>query len=463
MAQRDGKVVWVTVAASFGFALVQLDVTIVNVALPRIASELHAGIDRLQWVVDGYALVFAALLLSMGYLGDRFGARKVYLGGMALFALASLGCGLSSNVAWLVVGRAAQGLGAAAMLPSSLALLNHATAHVPALRARAIGWWTAAGSIAIAAGPIIGGLLLGVAGWRSIFLVNLPVCALGAALTWRLPETARKPSRGGFDIAGQILAMVMLGALIAAVIEARPMGITSPWVVGSFVLALVAGALFLRTEARRAHPMLPLDFFRLPGFSTAVGYGVVMNLTYYGVVFLLSLYLQIVHGYSAVRTGVAYLPLTATFFGINIFSGWLVGRTGARLPMIAGALIDASGFALLLLLAANSSYWLMLPAFALLPIGMGLGVPAMTNTVLSAVDKEWSGVASAVLNAARQAAGAIGVALFGALAGDRKENIVSGLHWSALISVVLLLGAAAIAVVGIRGHRGKGDGKVDLT
>jgi DHA2 family methylenomycin A resistance protein-like MFS transporter len=453
MTERDGKVVWVTTAASFGFALVQLDVTIVNVALPHIAAELQAGIDRLQWVVDSYSLVFAALLLSMGYLGDRIGARKVYLGGMALFALASLGCGLSSNVAWLVVGRAAQGLAAAAMLPSSLALLNHATAQEPALRARMIGWWTAAGSIAIAAGPIIGGLLLAVAGWRSIFLVNLPVCALGAVLTWRLPETVRKPDRGSFDLVGQILAIVMLGTLVAAVIEARPLGLSSPWVIGSSALSLISAALFLRNESRRAHPMLPLHFFRLPGFSAAVGYGVLVNLTYYGVVFLLSLYLQTVHGYSALQTGVAYLPLTATFFGINIFSGWLVGRSGARLPMIAGALIDAGGFALLLLLVANTSYWLMLPAFALLPIGMGLGVPAMTNTVLSAVDKEWSGVASAVLNAARQAAGAIGVALFGALAGDRRENIVSGLHMSALISVLLLLGAATLAAAGIRGHR----------
>jgi DHA2 family methylenomycin A resistance protein-like MFS transporter len=198
--------------------------------------------------------------------------------------------------------------------------------------------------------------------------------------------------------------------------------------------------------------MLPLRFFKAPGFTAATLYGVVVNMTYYGVVFLLSLYLQTVHGYSAVRTGVAYLPLTATFFGVNIFSGWLVARTGARLPMIFGALIDAAGFALFLLLGASSSYWLMLPAFALLPAGMGLGVPAMTNTVLSAVDKESSGVASAVLNAARQAAGAIGVALFGALAGDHKENIVTGLHWSALISIVLLLGAAAIAMAGIKGH-----------
>jgi len=452
MAQRDNTIGWVTTAASFGFALVQLDVTIVNVALPRIASELHADIAMLQWVVDAYALTFAALLLSMGYLGDRFGARRVYLCGLALFAVASLGCGLSTNATLLIAGRAIQGIGAAAMLPSSLALLSHASAHVPAARARAIGWWTAAGSIAIASGPIIGGLLLGVASWRSIFLVNIPICVIGAALTFRLSETVCKEHSGGFDMVGQILAIVMLAALITGVIEARPLGVIHPFVLGCLSLALISGGLFLRTEARSPHPMLPLRFFKAPGFTAATLYGVVVNMTYYGVVFLLSLYLQTVHGYSAVRTGVAYLPLTATFFGVNIFSGWLVARTGARLPMIFGALIDAAGFALFLLLGASSSYWLMLPAFALLPAGMGLGVPAMTNTVLSAVDKESSGVASAVLNAARQAAGAIGVALFGALAGDHKENIVTGLHWSALISIVLLLGAAAIAMAGIKGH-----------
>ena len=452
MTQRENRIGWVTTAASFGFALVQLDVTIVNVALPRIASELHANIALLQWVVDAYALSFAVLLLSMGYFGDRFGARKVYLGGLALFAVASLGCGLSPNATLLIAGRAFQGIGAAAMLPNSLALLSHATAHSPAARARAIGWWTAAGSIAIAAGPIIGGLLLGMASWRSIFLVNLPVCAVGALLTLRLPETVCRKHDGGFDRAGQILAILMLAALITAVIEARPQGLASPFVLGCFSLALIVAGLFWRTEARSPHPMLPLRFFKAPGFTAATLYGVVVNLTYYGVVFLLSLYLQTVHGYSAVRTGIAYIPLTATFFAVNIFSGWLVARTGARLPMIFGALIDAAGFALILLLGANSSYWLMLPAFALLPAGMGLGVPAMTNTVLAAVDKESSGVASAVLNAARQAAGAIGVALFGALAGDHKENIVAGLHGSALISIVLLLGAAAIAMSGIRHH-----------
>ncbi|RDS81559.1 MFS transporter [Dyella monticola] len=443
------RIARVTTATSFGFALVQLDVTIVNVALPRMASDLHAGVTGLQWVVDAYALAFAVLLLGMGYLGDRLGSRKVYLGGMALFALASVLCGCSLDAPMLIAGRTLQGIGAAAMLPCSLALLNHATAHEHALRARAVGWWTAAGSIAMASGPILGGLLMSVMSWRSIFFVNLPICAVGAWLTWRVPETERKTRDGHFDLRGQVLAILALTGLTMAVIEAKPLGWTHPWVVACVALTLVAAPLFVWAQARAAAPMLPLRFFKAPGFSVAVMYGVIMNFTLYGIVFLLSLYLQRVHGYSALRTGLAYLPLTATFFGVNIFSGWLVGRVGARWPMVLGALIDAGGFALFLLLGADSPYLLMLPAFALLPCGMGLGVPAMTSTVLSAVEKQASGTASGVLNAARQAAGAIGVAVFGALAGDRNGQVVQGLHVSALIAAVLLLGAALLALSGI--------------
>ncbi|GLQ88413.1 MFS transporter [Dyella flagellata] len=439
----------VTTAASFGFALVQLDVTIVNVALPRIASELHAGVAGLQWVVDAYALAFAVLLLSMGYLGDHLGARRVYLGGMLLFALASVFCGCSGNSTMLIAGRTLQGVGAAAMLPCSLALLSHATAHEHALRARAVGWWTASGAIAIAAGPIIGGLLMSVTSWRSIFFVNVPICALGAWLTWRVPETERKEHNGRFDLRGQALAIAALTGLTMAVIEAKPLGWTHPLVLACVGMALLAAPLFVYVESRCTVPMLPLKFFRAPGFSVAVAYGVIVNLSYYGIVFLLSLYLQQVHGYSALRTGLAYLPLTATFFGVNVFSGWLVGRSGARLPMVLGALIDGAGFALLLLLDAGSPYLLMLPAFALLPCGMGLGVPAMTTTVLGAVDKRVSGTASGVLNAARQAAGAIGVALFGSLAGSSNDMIVRGLHRSAWIALVMLLMAAALAFRGI--------------
>lgn len=447
MAQRSFNrgIARVTMAASFGFALVQLDVTIVNVALPRMAIDLHTGVAGLQWVVDAYALTFAVLLLSMGYLGDRLGARRVYLGGMALFALASVLCGCATNAPVLIVGRALQGLGAAAMMPCSLALLSHATAHEHSLRARAIGWWTAAGSITIAAGPIIGGLLMSVTNWRSIFFVNIPVCLIGAWLTLRVPETERKAQQKHFDLPGQLLAILAVTGLTIAVIEGHPLGWMHPLVLACVATALLAIPLFLLIESRSPAPMLPLRFFKAPGFSVAVVYGVVMNFTYYGIVFLLSLYLQRVHGYSPLRTGLAYLPLTATFFAVNIFSGWLVGHAGARLPMVLGALIDAAGFGLFLLLGASSPYLLMLPAFALLPAGMGLGVPAMTTTVLSAVEKESAGTASGVLNSARQAAGAMGVAVFGSLAGESNALVVRGLHLSALISVALLLMVAALA------------------
>jgi DHA2 family methylenomycin A resistance protein-like MFS transporter len=336
------------------------------------------------------------------------------------------------------------------MLPCSLALLNHATAHEHAVRARAVGWWTASGAIAIAAGPIIGGLLMSFTSWRSIFFVNVPICVVGAWLTWRVPETERKAHDGRFDLRGQVLAILALTGLTMMVIEAKPLGWTHPLVLACAGVALLTAPLFVWAESRSAAPMLPLRFFKAPGFSVAVTYGVIVNLTYYGIVFLLSLYLQRVHGYSALRTGLAYLPLTATFFGVNIFSGWLVGRTGARLPMVLGALIDAAGFGLLLLLDAGSPYLLMLPAFALLPSGMGLGVPAMTTTVLSAVEKQASGTASGVLNAARQAAGAIGVALFGSLAGNSNDMVVHGLHQSAWIALVMLVLAAVLAWRGIR-------------
>jgi DHA2 family methylenomycin A resistance protein-like MFS transporter len=434
---------WTVAATSFGFGLVQLDVTIVNVALPRIGSDLGTGVAGLQWVVDAYALVFAALLLTAGFLGDRFGARRLYLAGLGIFALASLGCGVATDATTLVIGRAFQGVGAAAMLPSSLSLLNNASGHDSNLRAWAVGWWTAAGSITIAAGPIVGGLILGVASWRTIFLVNLPVCALGAILTLRVPKTTSADRGRGFDPLGQILGIVALGVLVAAVIEAKPLGPLHPLVIAGFAIGILAGVGFVFAEAKAKTPMLPLSLFRAPGFAVCVIYGMAVNLTYYGIVFVLSLYLQRGLGYGAVQTGFAYLPLTATFFVVNVLSGTLVARFGSRQPMIWGALVDALGFALLLRLDTHSPYVAMLLPFALMPAGMGTGVPAMTTAVLAGVDRAMSGVAAAVLNAARQAGGALGVALFGAFASG--ENITAGLHASAATALVLLLGVSALA------------------
>lgn len=461
------NVAWTVTAASFGFALVQLDVTIVNVALPAIAQALRATVAELQWVVDAYALCFAALLLSAGFLGDRFGPRRIYRAGIVLFALASFACGLAPDAGTLIAARAAQGIGAAAMMPCSLALINHAVAHDGALRAKAIGWWTAAGGIAIAAGPLLGGLLLSVTGWSSIFLVNLPIAAIGFLLTCKVAEVARQgaeqsATKRGFDPVGQILAMIALAGLVGAVIETKPLGLLNPIVLAAAVLGALACLGFIAVEAHGKAPLLPLRFFGRPAFSIGILYGVLVNLTYYGMIFVLSLYLQQVMQYSPVRTGLAYLPLTAGFLAANIVSGWWVGKVGSRAPMFCGAIIAAIGYAGLLLLDHDTSYWLMLPAFLLIPSGMGSGVPAMTSAILGSVEKSASGVAAAVSTATRQAGGAVGVALFGALAGtaapDPAAAIINGLHLSAGIAVGLLLVAASLAFLGLLPRTGKPAG-----
>ena len=455
-ARRPARsVAWIIAASSFAFAVIQLDVTIVNVALSRISEDLGATVTELQWVVDAYTLGFAALLLSAGAVSDRLSPKRVFVAGLVGFAVASLACGLAPSPGLLNATRAIQGIGAALLVPSSLAILNDACAHDPRLRARAIGIWTAAGGVAIAAGPMVGGFLLTGLGWRSIFLVNIPICALGLGLTLRCVPPARwdKSEHRTFDLAGQVLAVVALTALIGAVIETRPLGIIHPIVVAGSLLAFGAGAAFIALEARTASPMLPLHFFRRPGFGPAIVFGVLVNCTYYGIIFVLSLYLQKALGYSTVQAGLAFLPLTGTFIVSNITSGWMAGRTGSRAPMVLGGLIGALGYALLVRLGSRSTFFDMLPGFVLIPAGIGLAVPAMTTAILSSVDRAKSGTASAVLNAARQVGGAIGVAAFGALvSGITAEQITSGLNIAALSAAALLIVATLVAL-SVRGER----------
>ncbi|QYD72163.1 MFS transporter [Paraburkholderia edwinii] len=452
----------IVATVSVGFVVTQLDVTIVNVALARIGADLHANVTALQWIVDAYTLAFAVLMLSAGALGDRFGARRMFAAGIALFAFASLLCGLASNGAWLVAARACQGIGAAAMLPNSLALLNRSCAHDPKLRARAVGLWTATGSISIAAGPVIGGVLIDAFGWRSIFLVNLPLCAAGLAATFAwLPKAAPATNIAnasnsttaaphaaarGIDPLGQLFAVVALTAFTGAVIQWRPLGLTHPFVAGGFGLALAAAWAFIATERRIATPMLPLSLFRKRTFSAAVLFGICVNLTYYGVVFVLSLFLQRVRGDTPLQAGLAFLPLTGGFLVSNVVSGWVVGKFGARVPMLTGSLIAALGYGLLHQVGAQTPWWALLVPFLLIPSGMGLAVPAMTTAVLASADAQRAGTASAVLNTARQAGGAVGVAAFGALAsGAQAAHIVDGLHAAMAISTAILLLAAVLA------------------
>jgi len=437
----------VIAATSFSFVVTQLDVTVVNVALPRIAENLSVHVAGLQWVVDAYTLPFAVLMLSAGVLGDRFGSRLAYLIGLAIFGAASLACGLAPNAATLVASRAAQGAAAALLIPSSLALLSHAAADDHALRARAVGLWTAAGSVAIAAGPVLGGLLVASMGWRSIFLINVPLCAVGAVLTVKSvsPAAQTEAATHHLDPAGQLLAILSLTGLTYSVIEFRPLGFHHPLVVGGAILAVAAGIGFYFAETKSSEPMLPLGIFRLPNFSPSVAFGTIMNLTFYGMIFVLSLYLQQARGYSALGTGLAYLPLMCTFIVSNVASGMVGARTGPRLPMIVGSAMALVGYVMLSRLGPATPYWAMLIPFIVIPGGMGFAIPAMMAGVLSSVDRTRSGTASAIVNAARQTGGAIGVAIFGALIGSTPGQIVQGMRLSSWASVGLLVISTTIA------------------
>lgn len=437
----------VLLAACFGFMVVQLDVTIVNVALPELATRLRTDLAGLQWVVDAYTLLFASLLLSAGALIDRIGARRSFLIGLGGFLLASAACGAAQTVAQLIAARALQGLFAAPMVPASLALLNHAYADDPPRRARAMALWTASGALAAATGSLAGGVLLQTLGWRSIFLINLPICAVGIALAWRLAETPRRPERA-LDLAGQILAVVGLAALIAAIIETPRLGAHHPAVWGAATLAAACALAFVAVESRAAQPLLPPRLFARPGFRVALLSALAISLAYYSLLFAMSLYLQQFAGYSSLQAGLAYLPLAAAFVAANLLSArWLV-RHGVRSAIALGSLICAAGFAWLSRLAPGDNYLWILPAFLAIPAGMGLAMPAATGLILASVEREQSGTAAAAINAVRQTGAALGVALCGLLLAG--GGIAAGLQTVCYVALAALLVSAALSHLSLR-------------
>jgi DHA2 family methylenomycin A resistance protein-like MFS transporter len=432
-----------TATTSFGFFVVQLDVSIVNIALPRMGADLQGQMDALQWVVDGYTLAFASFLLSAGALADRIGARRVYVAGFALFTAASLACSLAPGLAWLIAARIVQGAGAALVMPSSLALLNHATAHDSALRARAIAWWTSAGSVALTAGPILGGVMVERLGWPSIFWVNLPVGIAGIWLALNvLSESPRAGAERGFDPFGQGLSCLGLFALVGAVIEAGERGWHAPIAIVGFAAGIALLIAFLIVEHRGAAPMLPLGLFRDRTFSAAILVGFAINLTIYGTIFVLGFYFQEARHYSAAVAGLAFMPFMALVGFSNLAAGRITARFGARLPMAVGLVIGCLGFALLVNVDEGMSYASLIWRLLLIPLGIGLAVPAMTSALLGTVPKERGGLASGILNTIRQVAGAIGVAAFGALIAG---SLVHGMQAAFALAAVLLLVAAAMA------------------
>ncbi|CAM5545179.1 MFS transporter [Streptomyces purpurascens] len=426
---------WALAAALLGFFVITLDALIVNVALPEIGRDFDSGITGLQWVVDGYTLLFAALLLSAGSVTDRIGARQAFGAGLIVFTAASAACGFAPNLGVLVIARLVQGAGAAVIVPASLALIREAFPD-SARRARAISLWAMGGSVGAAAGPVLGGVLSEIS-WRTIFFVNLPVGLLALFL---LTRTTRSPRRADtpFDWTGQIAAVAAMGGLTYAAIEAGAVGLTAPRVLVALLGAVAAGAVFLIAQARGRHPMVPLQLLRERTMAISASIGFALNVGFYGMIFLLSLYLQQEHGLSPLATGLAFLPMTLLTAFVSPTAAWCARTFGPRMPVITGQLVMATGLVLLCVPRASAPTWLTVMLMIPVGTGGGLAIPAVTSQLLDRVPAERAGTASGVLNTARQVGGALAVAVFGALA-TQHATFLHGLRTSLLTAACLLL------------------------
>jgi len=435
-------------AMSLGYGVVQLDVTIVNTALHSIGTSLGGGVSELQWIVSTYTIAFAALILTAGALGDRIGAKKVFMAGFAIFTTASLACALAPSAVLLIAARAVQGIGAAILVPNSLALLNHAYPDEKE-RGRAVGIWAAGASLALTAGPLAGGVLIALVGWRSIFLVNLPIGIAGLWLTWRYAsETPRSPHHS-LDLGGQAAAIGALGCLAGAIIEGGTRGWSNPWVLAGFAAFIVLAAAFVFQERRAKQPMLPLSLFRNRMFALTSAIGLLVNVAFYGLIFVLSLYFQQVNGLSPLATGLAFLPMMGAVLPVNLLAARATERFGAQAIIATGAIMAAVGCMALLGTDRGTSYWSMCVQLVAIGAGLGLLVPPLTSTLLGSVEKKRSGIAAGVLNATRQTGSVLGVALFGAFVA-RKGAFVFGTRESLIVCAILLLGAAMTIMVGSR-------------
>jgi DHA2 family methylenomycin A resistance protein-like MFS transporter len=429
-----------------GYFLVLLDVTIVNVALPTIASGLGAGVASLQWVVDGYAIALASLMLAGGSIGDLHGHKRLVLAGLSAFGVASLACGAAPSAGVLIAARVLQGAGAALLLPGTLAIVTRAFPE-PGEQARAIGVWAGIGSLALPAGPVLGGALTAAFGWRAVFLVNVPIVIGAILVARRVVRETGESSEGAVDAAGAILAAGILATATFAFVELGRGGRT-PLVVSTFALSIACLVAFVVLERSAPHPMLPLALFRRPDFSAANAVAGAMNLATLGMLFVLTLYLQDVQGRSALAAGLALLPLFLPLSVLAPLAGRLTARLGPRLPMTAGLLTAAVGVGLLAGASADSAYSELLPALLLWGIGLGVLTPAVVAAAVRTVPAARAGLAAAVNNTARQAGGAIGIAAFGAIAGSAAStrSFVSGMHTSALIAVGLWVIASVVTL-----------------
>ncbi|WP_249167865.1 MFS transporter [Bradyrhizobium elkanii] len=446
--QSSGLAATLTLAAmSLGYGVVQLDVTIVNTALNAIGASLGGGVAELQWVVSAYTIAFAAFILTAGALGDRIGAKRMFMAGFAIFTAASVACAVAPDAATLIAARCVQELAAAILVPNSLALLRHAYEDEKA-RGRAVGVWAAGASLALTAGPFVGGGLIALVGWRAIFLVNLPIGLAGLWLAWRFASETTRHQQHRLDLPGQVAAIAALGTLAGALIEGGALGWGNPFVIASFVLAAVFSVLFVWREARAPQPMLPLSLFRHRMFALTSLVGLLVNVAFYGLIFVLSLlYFQQVNGLSAFATGLAFVPMLGTVLPANLIAPHVAERIGAPATIALGAALSAAGCLALLFIGPGTSYLAICLQLLALSGGLGLLVPPLTSALLGSAEPQHAGVAAGVLNATRQTGSVLGVALFGSMV-SRSAAFIAGLHAAPVISAGVLLAAAALIWIG---------------
>lgn len=406
---------WVLLATILASSITYIDQSVVNIALPAIESDLATSVAVIQWLVNAYTLCLSALLLTGGAAADRFGRRKMFIVGIILFATASLWCGFAPSIAQLILARAMQGVGAAVLIPCSLALIG--ASFDEAERGKAIGTWAGVSAIAVAIGPLLGGLIVDHFSWRWIFLIN-PVLAVPTLwiVVNHVPESRGPETAGRLDWTGALLALLGLAGVCFGLIAAPEFGLTDMKVIAPLALGLALLCAFIWLESHSRTPMLPLDLFRSRTFTAVNLLTLLLYAALGGAFFFLPFALIQVGGYSAVRAGTVFLPFTIVIGLLSRWSGGLVDRVGARSPLIIGPMITALGFGALALCVGGDAYWTFLAAMIVLGLGMAISVAPLTTTVINAVPASQTGVASGVSNAVASLAGLLAVAIFGAVA-----------------------------------------------